>query len=105
MIRRYTTPVQELIVEGVDLTGKDVYVTFQQKSNVSTYTGSEITVESDGTDSTVSIHFTQIKTAGFEAGRPVKVQVNWMDSGERNATEIKEILITRNLLEEVIEDG
>lgn len=105
MIRRYTTPVQELIVEGVDLTQSEVYVTFRQNAKVYTMAGEEVAMEFDGDNTTLSVHFTQLLTAGFQAGKRAEVQVNWMKDGERNATSIAELTITRNLLEEVIDDA
>ena len=103
-IRRYTTPTQELKVMGIDLTSFDVYVTYKQGHIRATFSGDDVHVSYDGTDTVIRVSFSQEESAKFEDKKPAEVQVNWFVNGKRNATCIKETLILRNLLEEVIND-
>lgn len=98
-MRRYTTPTIELTVEGHDLTSSVVYATFSQGQKVVTIT--DLTMALDGEDTVITIELSQLDTARFVAGT-CKVQVNWTQYGKRNATEIKTINVTPNLLEEVV---
>lgn len=98
-MRRYTTPTHELLVEGVDLTGCDVYATYRQGRRTRT-----IRVEPEQTEEGTVLHvpFEQIETAEFRVG-PVDVQVNWVHpDGQRDATEIASVMATQNLLDEVV---
>ena len=106
----YTTPTIALIVENIDLTGKDIYVTLEQGKHELTKSGTELTVttqtEEQITDTHISFKLTQEESASFDYNKNVSVQVNWISStGNRMATEIKNIGVMRNLLDEVIEYG
>lgn len=106
----YTTPTISLTVEGVDLTGQDVYVTLEQGSKELTKSGSDLNITTEThdsvTDTNISFALTQEESATFKFNLAVSVQVNWISaSGVRAATEIKGISVMRNLLDEVIEYG
>jgi len=117
-MRRYTTSSPSLIVEGVDLTSHQVWITFSQvypddlessvKNNSSrgNYDSFSLTVTpiskiKSGSDTTLSCSLTQEQTAMFKPGR-IRVQVNWKTSGGiRKATDVAYIPSFDNLLEEV----
>ena len=106
----YTTPTISLTVEGVDLSGMDVYVSLEQGKTELTKTGTDLIIEpivGEGTtDTSITLTLTQEESAAFDFGKSVSVQVNFIDSsGVRDATEIKTIPVMRNLLDEVIEYG
>lgn len=106
----YTTPTISLAVEGVDLSGMDVYVSLEQGQKELTKTGDDLIIEpiiGEGTpDTSIVFTLTQEESAAFDFGKSVSVQVNWLSSsGVRDATEIKTISVMRNLLAEVIEYG
>ena len=106
----YTTPSISLVVESVDLTGNDVYVTLEQGSHELTKTGSDLIITTDThgqqTDTEIVFTLSQTESASFNISKSVSVQVNWINaSGVRDATEIKTIGVMRNLLDEVIEYG
>lgn len=106
----YTTPSISLVVESVDLTGNDVYVTLEQGSHELTKTGSDLIITTDThgqqTDTEIVFTLSQTESASFNINKSVSVQVNWINSsGVRDATEIKTIGVMRNLLDEVIEYG
>ena len=106
-IRRYTSPTQELIVEGIDLTNAEIYVSYRQKCVSLVFSGDDLQVEAvtedERTDTKISVHMSQEMTAKFRADEDVEVQVNWILDGQRNATIIAKFGIQRNLLEAVIE--
>ena len=107
---RYTTPTISLIVEGVDLTSKDVYVTLEQGKHELTKKGSDLTISTETvqqvTNTLISFTLSQAESAAFKLSASAAVQVNWISSaGVRTATEIKTINILKNLLEEVITYG
>lgn len=106
----YTTPTITLIVEGVDLTGKDIYATFEQGCRQLTKKGTDMTITTevvqDRTDTVLTMTLTQEESASFDFNRNASVQVNWISAGGvRGATEIKGIGVMRNLLDEVINYG
>ena len=106
----YTTPTITLIVEGVDLTGKDIYATFEQGCQKLTKKGSDIEITTEvvqeRTDTVLTMTLTQEESAAFDFNRNASVQVNWISAGGvRGATEIKGIGVMRNLLDEVINYG
>lgn len=106
----YTTPSISLVVEAVDLTGQDVYVTLEQGNHELTKTGSDLIITTDThaqqTDTEIVFTLSQTESASFNFGKSVSVQVNWINaSGVRDATEIKTISVMRNLLDEVISYG
>lgn len=106
----YTTPTIVLTVEGVDLTGMDVYVTLEQGAHELTKTGEDLTItietESEQTNTVLATVLTQAESAAFDFGKSALVQVNWISAqGVRCATEIGKIAVMRNLLDEVVEYG
>lgn len=102
----YTTPTITLTIEGVDLTSKDVYVTFEQGAHQLTKKGNQLYVSTEGTDTIITMTLTQEESATFDYSKNVAIQVNWISpDGVRSATEIKKIDVMRNLLDEVIEYG
>lgn len=107
---KYTTPTIHLIVEGVDITDKDIYVTLEQGNIELSKTGSDLTVtaitEEQNTDTDITFVLTQEETGQLNPCRNVMIQVNWIASnGVRAATEIKAIGVMQNLLDEVIDYG
>ena len=106
----YTTPTISLTVEGVDLSGMDVYVSLEQGQKELTKTGDDLIIEpiigAETTDTKITFTLTQEESATFNFGKSVSVQVNFINSsGVRDATEIKTIPVMRNLLDEVIAYG
>ena len=104
----YTTPTISLIVENIDISNMDVYVTLQQGCYEMTKRGADLVVTAvQNADNTVdtSIVFTlsQMESASFLFNHAASIQVNWISQqGVRGATEIKGIPVLRNLLDEVI---
>lgn len=106
----YTTPTISLTVEGVDLSGMDVYVSLEQGQKELTKTGDALIIEpivgAETTDTSITFTLTQEESAFYDFGKSVSVQVNWISSsGVRDATEIKTIPVMRNLLDKVVEYG
>lgn len=106
----YTTPTITLTVEGVDLTGKDVYASFEQGRRELVKKNEDMTISTETvegrTDTVLSMLLSQEETASFDFDRSVLVQVNWISvGGIRCATEIKKIGVMRNLLDEVVAYG
>ena len=111
---RYTTPALPLLIEGVDISADDIYVSFKQElpcgtvSIEKTNADLEISTETHGqdTDTKIIVLFTQEETAKFAPNRSVLVKVNYIDSsGIRDCTETVAIDIEDNLLDRVIEYG
>lgn len=105
---RFTTPTIHLTVEGVDLTGKQVYVSLEQGNTelLKKDTDLTITVETvEGKPVTnIDLTLTQEETSVFRYGVSAAVQVNWISAdGVRAATGIKSINVKQNLLDAVIE--
>lgn len=97
-MRRYTTPRVLIKVEGADLTGCDVYVTFRQGRRE--HTVKNPPMQLDGTDAYIEVRLTQLQSAKFREDRPVEVEANVVDSnGWRVATDIAEVTFGRQLLE------
>lgn len=95
---RYTTPTYELTIEGVDLTGMQVFVTFSQHGDVVTVENPTMAV--DQGDTTITCTMTQAETAKFRTGE-MDVQVNWVDaSHNRCATLVKRVPVDVQLLQE-----
>lgn len=44
-IRRYTSPTQELIIEDIDLTESEVFVSYRQKNLSLCFSGDDLQVE------------------------------------------------------------
>lgn len=103
-MRRYTTPTIGLCIEGIDITDADIYVTFESKDNTVTVKNPDAAYENGNT--IIECPLTQEQTASFGLTNQVVVQVNWVYSnGKRNATEIKAVSISDNLIEKVVEYG
>lgn len=99
---RGTTPDYVLTLAGVDLTGQTVYVTILQGMKKLTKTGDALTVEVDGTGSTISFSLTQEETLYLAVGS-ASIQVRFIDvDGVAQATQIATINVDKVLLNEVI---
>lgn len=96
-----TTPTFTLTIdsETVDLTAaRNVYVTFEHRGGKLTKTGADIVVQAK----TVDVYLTQEETLAFPVGS-AKVQINWTyNDGSRASTIEEQILISDNLLKEVL---
>lgn len=102
----YTTPTISLTVEGVDLTGQEIYVSMEQGSVELTKTDADLTVSYADDNTEISFTLSQTESAMFRINRSVEIQVNWIsESGVRAATQIATIPVMRNLLAEVVEYG
>lgn len=104
---RFTTPTLPMTVP-VDLTGADIRVAIKQGQRVMQKSGADVTsaynAETGKTE--LSVTLTQEETGMLLADIHVSVQVNWIwPSGAREATNIKKIIVTENLLSEVIRYG
>lgn len=105
-MRRFTTPTHELVVRGIDLTGMDVYVTYEQGCRKVTMQPEEVAYDADSGNTTVTVSLSQLQTAQFKPGKRAQVQVNFIDvDGKRNATTVREVNITQNLLDEELTYG
>lgn len=100
---RYTTPTLILEVPK-DLTNVDVYVSLEQN-------GELLDPIKIGTDdkhfcddvTKIYVHFDQNTTGKFKPGASLRMQINWIDSnGIREATDVRTVSVTDNLLEEVL---
>lgn len=102
-MRQWTTPTEELTVEGVDLTGCDVWVSITQGARTVEVRNPQM--ETDGTDTTLYVELTQAQTGRLKVGK-AEVQVNWLDAADkRNATETVVVDVTKNLLRRVVNHG
>ena len=100
---QYTTPTNTHIVKGIDLTGCDVWVSYEQGKVEVDIKASDISF--DGEDTTLSVTLTQEQTASFRVGK-VTHQVNWVyPDGSRDATNQKIITVEPNLLNKVVNYG
>lgn len=99
----YTTPTISRTLEGVDLTGKEVYATIEQGSVKITKSGEDLNVSVEEGNTTVEFTLTQEESAMFAPSHPAQLQINWIDEeGVRDASSITSIKVFRNLLNEVI---
>lgn len=82
--------IQILEVPDVDLSGKQVYVTFRAVNGKSfTKTQPEL----DVSEHSIAVHFSQTDTLGFPEG-PMRVQARWIDSeGNTGYSDIASISI------------
>lgn len=102
-MRLYTTPEYTLHVIGIDISSYSVYVTFRQENTVVTVnSGITKQYDSENEETKIIVSLTQVQTSGFKLKKPIYVQVNWMNNGDRKATNIAELPPLMNLLEEVI---
>lgn len=85
MIIRYTSPVDAFVIEGIDLTGCVVWVSYEQGQRQLDVPAE---VSYDGSDTHLSVHLSQEETGLFFEG-VVSVQVNWIyPDGQRDATKV-----------------
>ena len=101
-ITRFTTPPISLLVKGVDITAADVYVTIKQGTTEINLTDTDLTLTASGDDTQVEFSLTQAQAGSLDFGSYAGIQVNWIDSGVRYATEIANVKIYENLYDEVI---
>ena len=106
----YTTPTITLIVEGIDISNMDVYVTLQQGCMEMTKRGADLVVtaiqNTDTIDTSIVFTLSQEESASFRFNQAASIQVNWISQqGIRGASEIKGVPVLRNLLDEVISYG
>lgn len=102
----YTTPTITLVVEGADLTGQEVYVTLEQSGVELTKNGEDLTLSTEGEDTIIVFTLTQVESAYFDYERKAQVQVNFINAaGVRDATNIAQISVFKNLLDKVVNYG
>lgn len=100
---RFTTPTHVHKVKGIDLTGCDVYVSYEQ--GLTSVDIRPDAVSFDGEDTEITVPLTQLQTSRFRVGK-VTVQINWVHpDGKRNAVDTKEMDISRNLMQKVVKYG
>ena len=100
---RFTTPTHEHKVKGIDLTGCDVYVSYEQGLASVDILADDVVF--DGNDTLVTVSLTQLQTSKFRVGK-ADVQINWVYfDGVRNGTTVKQVEITPNLLKRVVSYG
>ena len=98
---RGTTPTFEITVSGIELaTARSIHVTLLQPGGKAMdFSGPSISIEGD----VISVFLAQNRTLGLKSGIPLQIQVNGLDAvGSRWASEIVEINVTPQLLNEVI---
>ena len=103
-MKRFTTPSIPMTVP-VDLTGADIYVTIKQGQRKLQKTGADVisVYDAESGKTTLTVTLTQEETGAFLAEKKAYVQVNWIFSdGTRDATNIKQIDVSENLIAEVI---
>lgn len=101
-ITKYTSPPNILLVKGVNIVTADIYVSIKQGSREITLHGESLDVSAVGEDTQIIFYLTQEQTALFNLRGYAKIQVNWLLSGHRYATEIKNVTVYDNLLAEVV---
>ena len=102
-MRIYTTPTLSLKVKGVDITSAShVYVTLNNGTGSMTKDENDITMSTSGSDTVISVPFTQEETRLFRPNTRASVEVNWIQGSTRAATEIVDIVVRDNLLKEVM---
>lgn len=92
----------------VDLTGAEIHVTIKQGARKIQKTGTDIVsvYDSESGKTELSVSLSQEETGAFLAEKKAYVQVNWIFSdGTRDATNIKPIDVSENLIAEVITYG
>lgn len=109
-VYRGTTPPFRLIFKNIDLTGWDVYITFEQYGkteleNELTVSGKDLQVVSTGAESCeVFLTLTQEQTLSFNEGR-VDVQMRAFKDGAAVASKKKNVSMKDILLDGVIPLG
>lgn len=105
-MRRYTTPVLRLYVSGHDFTNAEAHVTIRQKCLEFEIVADSVTYDPEEDRTTLLVPLTQEQTGMLDPRNPAKVQVNfvWPD-GARNATTVRSVNVSDNLLDRVVEYG
>ena len=101
-ITRYTSPPTVLMVKGINIVTADIYVSIKQGTREINLNGDSLEVSAVGEDTQIVFYLTQEQTAIFDVRRNAKIQVNWLLSGHRYATETAKVKVYENLLEEVL---
>lgn len=103
-MRRFDSEAHRLRLEGADLTGCTIKITYRQDNYKFVISNPpNVIVDEDGT--TIIVTMSQLETSKFSQGS-AKVQVSWINaSGWRQSTDIGRIRIKPTLLEEVMEYG
>lgn len=107
-MKRGTTPTLTFTVSSedgspMDLTEATVYITLKEKGSGGaevTKTGDDLTVEFDGTDTTIGVTLTQEDTLTFKAGKQVRVQIRFKVGEKAMATDIASFSF-----DEILRDG
>ena len=97
---RFTTPTLLLRIP-IDLTGKQIFVTFEQPKRELTKSGDDIVASYDSEigKTVMQVALTQQETAMFCTGECL-TQINWISSdGVRGASRKKRLRIHENLLD------
>ena len=102
-MRQFTDVTIPLKVKSLDLTSADaVYVTFTDCVRNIVITKNSPTLTAIGSDTEVTVTLSQTETGKFMPNARVDIEVNWMKSGVRGATEIASVTSFENLLKEVL---
>lgn len=100
---RGTTPTYTLFVEGHDLTGTTVFVTFKNDRRKLVLSGERLSVTGGEEESIVAFGLTQEETLALKEGT-AQIQVRFIDSaGVAYATDIGKVTVGKVLQEGVIE--
>lgn len=106
-IRRGTTPTLTITAESIDLTDKTIYITIDQANGrqiTKLYPNNDgsVWLERVGENTDINVYLSQHDTMAFHPGR-AEVQIRWIEEdGTAHASEIKNITLTKTLLEGVI---
>ena len=103
----WTTPTITEAVEGIDLTGMDLYITVQQLSpsgSLRARVTAEAEGEYDGTDTYVTATLTQAQTGQLHKAS-AQVMVNAVGDGERYATDPIDVEVDINEIPEELTYG
>ena len=99
----YTTPVLVLRVPK-EIKDADMFVTFRQDAVCMTLKIDPDDIYYEDGKTVLKVYMTQEQTGRLRPEASTKVQVNWIYSdGTRNATKVKDIDISENLLTREIE--
>ena len=104
MITQYTTPPISVKVKDIDITDASyIYVTIKQGTTEVTKETTDIIATVSTTDTVLTFALTQEESGSFDPMAYANIQANWIKGGIRYATEIKQITVNGNLLDEVLE--
>lgn len=103
-MRRFTTPTINLTIRGADLTNCNVWLTLSQGGTMLTIRLDELEDWEPGeVTSTCPVTLTQEQSSMFSSTSSTLAQVNALSSdGFRWASEIDNVKLGRNLMEEVV---